>query len=114
MVGRAALMRVSSVICWFESRGTLKSTRTKTRFPARSMSRIVFLSISLSLRERTARSLKAFFGDKVCEIGNATGVTPLVIVPCDDLDHVTADNHRRESINNRGMGFTPEIGRNKR
>ena len=46
-VGRAAVMRVSSVI--FPSlRGTLKSTRTSTRFFFRSMSRTVFLAIRMS------------------------------------------------------------------
>ena len=45
MVGTAARMRVSSVILPSASRGTLKSTRTSARFPAQSMSRIVFLFI---------------------------------------------------------------------
>ena len=38
MVGTAARMRVSSVMFWFSSSGTLRSARTKTRFPSRSAS----------------------------------------------------------------------------
>jgi hypothetical protein len=45
IVGRAAMIRVSSVI--FPSfTGTLKSTRMNTRLPAMSTSLIVFLSIT--------------------------------------------------------------------
>src|SRR5258708_3475647 len=45
--------------------------------------------------------LKAFLCDKVCEISNAAGVTPLVVVPGDYFHHVAAANHRRETINDR-------------
>src|SRR5579884_2281312 len=52
IVGRAALMRVSSVMFRSASRGTLKSTRTRTLLPATSISRIVFLFMSfLSYRK---------------------------------------------------------------
>ena len=43
IVGSAALMRVSSVMFLFSSRGTLKSQRTSTFLPETSMSSIVFL-----------------------------------------------------------------------
>ena len=46
IVGRAARIRESSVTLP-SSRGTLKSTRTKTRLPATSTSRIVSLSMSV-------------------------------------------------------------------
>src|SRR5215469_14591532 len=45
IVGRAATMRASSVIRCCSSRGTLKSTRTRTRLPITSISRTVFLFI---------------------------------------------------------------------
>ena len=49
MVGIAARMRESSVTLPSSS-GTLKSTRTNTRFPATSASRTVSLSIAMSRR----------------------------------------------------------------
>jgi enolase len=45
IVGRAALIRVSSVILRLPSNGTLKSTLTKTRFPFMSISFTVALTI---------------------------------------------------------------------
>src|SRR3972149_2937670 len=42
MVGRAARMRLSSAMPPLRSKGTLKSTRTRTRCPATSMSRTDF------------------------------------------------------------------------
>src|SRR5664280_1718531 len=47
IVGRAATIRLSSVILP-SARGTLKSTRTKTRLPAASRSRMVSLFILTS------------------------------------------------------------------
>src|SRR6266699_6997244 len=99
MVGSAALIRVSSVICWSASNGTLKSTRASTRFPATSISRIVFLFISL----------QAFLCNEVSEVSDAARVAPLVVVPRDNLDHVTAKNHRREPVHNRRMRVAPEV-----
>src|SRR6266566_9973814 len=119
MVGRAARIRVSSVMCCRESNGTLKSTRTKTRFPVRSISRIVFLFMFFphikkgSLKSDDPSILPALLIDKIGEVSNTAGVAPLVIVPCDDLDQVTAGNHCRKPVNNRGMRITTKVHRNK-
>jgi hypothetical protein len=62
MVGMAARIRESSVTLP-SSRGTLKSTRTKTRLPETSTSRIVILSMGIlssdSAMDRTAGRLQA-------------------------------------------------------
>ena len=54
IVGMAARMRESSVTRPSAS-GTLKSTRTKTRLPATSASRIVSLSIDVAGQAATGR-----------------------------------------------------------
>ena len=53
MVGMAARTRVSSVMFWLSSRGTLRSARTSTRFPSRSAaarSPTLFLAIVAAAR----------------------------------------------------------------
>src|SRR6266516_2591854 len=49
----------------------------------------------------------------MCEVCDTAGVAPLVIVPCDDLNHVSTSNHCRKSVNDRGMGVTTKVHRNK-
>src|SRR5260370_17252611 len=99
MVGRAARMRVSSVMCRSESNGTLKSTRTNTRFPARSISRIVFLFMSFVLLKKRSpgsgdpKPLPAFLSDQVGEISHTARVAPLVILPPPHLAHLAPSNH---------------------
>src|SRR5260370_9228981 len=113
-------MRVSSVMCGSESNGILKSTRTNTRYPARSISRIVFFFMSFGLMKKGSplpgdpQPLPAFLSDEVREISNTAGVAPLVIVPGGDLDHVATLNHGQLSVDDRGMGVPPEIPRDKR
>src|SRR5258708_18101772 len=113
-------MRVSSVMCCSESNGTLKSTRTNTRFPARSISRIVFLFMSFVLMKKGSplpgdpQPLPAFLSDEVREISNTAGVAPLVIVPGEYLDHVATLNHGQLSVDDRGMGIPTEIHPAKR
>src|SRR6266566_8081347 len=108
IVGMAALIRVSSVMCSSASRGTLKSTRTSTRLPATWMSRMVFLFIIYHSR------LKAFLCNEVCQVGNAARVTPLVIVPGENFNHIATKDHSQESIDDRGVRIATEVGRNKR
>ncbi|BAS74790.1 Os01g0800250, partial [Oryza sativa Japonica Group] len=55
MVGMAAMTRVSSVMFWLASRGTLRSARKSTRFPSRSAaarSPTLFFAIVATARAR--------------------------------------------------------------
>src|SRR5438093_7747315 len=107
MVGIDARIRESSVTLP-SSRGTLKSTRTKTRLPDGSKSRTVSLSMSRSPlgagaagavaeRKRGGGSGGCALPDgqarrDICDqIGHAAAVTPLVVVPTDDFDHGSAE-----------------------
>src|SRR5512142_1280966 len=99
IVGRAARMRVSSLTLP-SLIGTLKSTRTRTRFPFTSISRTVFLLNILSSQVHNKRmgSKKplAFLspynlvleglGHQRGQVSRAAGVTPLVVIPGNDLD----------------------------
>src|SRR6185437_17102285 len=97
MVGSAARMRVSSVIVPPSSSGTLKSSRTSTRLPRTSTSRTVALSMLEPLSH------------EVGQVGDPAGIAPLIVVPGDDLDHVVAQHHCREAVNDGRVGVTPEI-----
>src|SRR5205823_5565112 len=57
--------------------------------------------------------LEPFAGDEGCEIGDAAGVAPLVVVPGEDLDHRATYDHRRETIDDRRMRIAPQIGRDQ-
>src|SRR5688572_17731938 len=87
MVGRLARMRVSSVI-FPSSSGTFRSARRKTRLPATSTSRTVFLSIEW---------LEPL-GHELRQVGDPAGVAPLVVVPGDDLHQVLAGDHGRGRV----------------
>jgi hypothetical protein len=56
--------------------------------PLTSMSWTVFLCMAV------CSSLEAFFGDEIGQIGDAAGVAPLVIVPCNYFDHIATGDHR--------------------
>src|SRR3990172_1847668 len=128
MVGRAARIRESSVTLP-SARGTLKSTRTKTRFPATSASRIVSLSIvvlSLAWGRAPARpgvedrpggsgsdGRREPGRDHRDEVGAAAAVAPLVVVPGDDLHHRAAEDHGARAVDDRGAGIAAEVGRDE-
>src|SRR4249919_2389563 len=112
IVGMDARMRESSETLPSAS-GTLKSTRTKTRFPATSTSRIVSLSMAASVPRpsggdgQTGRHV----GD---EVRDAAAVAPLVVVPGDHLDHVPAEDHGRLGVDDRGARVALEVHRHER
>src|SRR2546429_8346012 len=84
-------MRVSSATFPFLS-GTLKSTRTSTRFPCGSRSRIVRLVKARVAEVTSGRDGGGETLRDVCrDVGDAAGVAPLVVVPRDDPDHVAQD-----------------------
>ena len=110
IVGRAARMRESSVTLPSSS-GTLKSTRTKTRLPVASTSRMVSLSMVMPLAGDADGEPR---GDEADQVGDAAAVAPLVVVPGDDLDHRAAEDHRRVGVDDRGARVAPEVGRDER
>jgi hypothetical protein len=54
--------------------------------------------------------LEPLSSDEGRQVGNATGVSPPVIVPGDDFDHRATHDYRREPINDRGMRVASEVG----
>src|SRR5262245_28756244 len=113
----AARMRESSVTLPSWS-GTLKSTRTKTRFPAASRSRTVSLSMFEFLPGRGAgsgrRGDRQALRDERGEIRDAAAVAPLVVVPGDDLHEVAAQDHVRREVDDGRAAVTAEVGRDER
>src|ERR1051325_2896422 len=100
MVGRLSRIRVSSVTRTLPPRisvGTLKSTRTSTRFPRTSRSRRVSFIGTLeywrngvvperiSLLHHSRTLLRRLFSQHFHHFHAAIAVTPLVIIPADDL-----------------------------
>src|SRR6185312_6195664 len=117
MVGIEARMRESSVTLPSSS-GTLKSTRTKTRLPATSTSRMVSLSMGRSALQLPPSGGGTgaggeLRGDERQEVGAAAAVAPLVVVPGDDLDHRPAQHHRARRVDDRGARVASAVGRNE-
>ena len=84
MVGSDSRMRVSSVmtICpSFSSVGTLKSTRTSTRFP----------ETSRSLTESFKGWGPFLLAEDFEHLDAAVAVAPLVVVPADDFEELVAE-----------------------
>src|SRR5512143_3961800 len=79
-------MRWSSATLPCGSMGTLKSTRMKTRFPARSRASIV-LSAMRGSRERLAEEVLG-------RVDHAVREAPLVVVPREDLRERVVDDER--------------------
>src|SRR5450631_3336743 len=89
IVGTEARTRPSSVMVPAASRGTFRSLRTRTRFPrsqpaeTRSSAVLMVRAVVIVGSERLA--------DVRDQVDEAVGVTPLVVVPADDLRHVAVD-----------------------
>src|SRR5436190_7609209 len=107
IVGMAARIRESSVTLQSAS-GTLKSTRTKTRFPATSTSRMVSLSIGGSGGDGQTG------GDEGDQVGDPAAIAPFVVVPGDHLDHRAAEDHRRLGVDDRAPAVALEVHRHER
>src|SRR5687767_4549050 len=109
------------------SMGTLKSTRTSTRFPLGSKSRTVCFCMRwapgvLVGLITTGRSLQLASGSGTCahsltderhEIGDPARVAPFVVVPGDDLDHVPEDD-RVHAAHDRRVLVPLEVARDER
>src|SRR5438067_10656749 len=88
--------------------GTLKSTRTSTRFPATTRSRTLRFRIATSGLPQTARA------EERDQVGDPAAVAPLVVVPGHHLDHVTADRHRQRTVDDRRGRVALEVARHQR
>src|SRR5437867_363301 len=113
IVGSAARMRESSVTLPSAS-GTLKSTRTKTRFPAASKSRMVSLSIVSRSAGRSGGRDRQPSCHEPDQVGDAAAVAPFVVVPADDLHHRPVEDHGRLGVDDRRPGIAPEVGGDER
>lgn len=92
MVGRDAVIRVSSVISPLSFRGTLKSTRTSTFLPATSKSRTVFYPrIRISF-------ITDLFSNISSQVNYAVGITPFIVVPAYNLSHTRANHHGGQAV----------------
>src|SRR4051795_1609505 len=96
-VGSDALMRASSVILRSSSRGTLKSTRTRTRLPSTS-------------RSSSVRTHEHLLG----ELHTPVGVAPLVVVPRDDLDEVALEHRGQLGVVDRAVAGLHDVGGDQR
>src|SRR5205823_6838135 len=93
--------------------GTLKSTRTRTRFPRGSKSRMVRLANATRGLAAGGDRLAELRGDKGRDVGETAGVPPLVVVPGDHLDHV-AEHDRVDAAHDRRVSVALEIARDQR
>src|SRR5262245_50876868 len=107
-VGSAAVIRVSSVIRP-PSRGTLKSTRKKTRRPPRSTcATLAFATAEPDLQIALERP-----GHVADQVTHATGIPPLVVVPGEHLDEIAIDDGRRRQVDDRRVRVTVEVHRHQ-
>src|SRR5215470_19015266 len=102
IVGSAASMRVAS-LTWPPVRGTLKSTRTKTRLPSTGS--------AASVRTRASTEPAT---DQQGHVLHAVGETPFVVVPGQHLAEVAADHARRLGVEDRRVRGTVEVAGDER
>src|SRR6266478_76142 len=121
-VGRVSRTRVSSVITP-SFKGTLKSTRIKTRLPRKSTSLIVSLFMASSsqrsvlgtdsVRKRHPQQRDQARSElgrhEFDQVAAAAGVSPLVVVPGQHLYAAVPHHFGVTSIDNRGIRVALEI-----
>src|SRR5690554_279873 len=72
--------------------------------------RIVFLAGARPPRRGyDEERASAFAGDDGADVDHPSGVTPLVDVPGDQLDHVAVEEQRRRSVDDRGMRVADDV-----
>src|SRR4029077_12762430 len=106
MVGRLSRIRVSSATRILPPRtsvGTLKSTRTSTRFPRTSRSRTETLAIFYSCS--CSRLLSQHFH----HFDAAIAVAPFVIVPADHFYEAISDRQRQLAIKDAGVRIANDV-----
>src|SRR5262249_24711010 len=108
MVGRLSRMRVSSVTRTLPPRtsvGTLKSTRTSTRFPRTSRSR----TESFDIIQSCSCSCLRLLGQHFHQFHAAIAVAPLIIVPADHFYEAVANHERQLAIEDAGVGIANDV-----
>src|SRR5262249_44032453 len=108
MVGRLSRIRVSSVTRTLPPRtsvGTLKSTRTSTRFPRTSRSRTESFAIIYSYCCSSSRSVSQHFHQLHAPIA----VAPLIIVPADHFYETIAHHQRQLAVEDAGVWIANDV-----
>src|SRR6185295_9654448 len=113
MVGSEAVMRESSSTLP-SLIGTLKSTRTKTRWPRRGRSFMESLATKRHKKHKEKpikepTELKTFARDVLDQVADAAGIAPLVVVPRKHLQHPATDHFRVFSVDDRRVGVAFEV-----
>src|SRR5438105_13454385 len=110
MVGKVSRILVSSVTRTLPPRtsiGTLKSTRTSTRFPRTSTSRRVsFAILTLTLA-------RALLSKHLEHFDAAIAVAPLVVVPADHFHETIAEHDRQFAIEDARVWIADDILRDE-
>src|SRR5205814_5548992 len=83
-------------------KGTLKSTRTRTRLPWTSRSRTESLLIA---------DLQHLRDHELGQLRHAAGVAPLVVVPADELEEVLVELDAAAGVEDRGAAVVDEVAR---
>src|SRR4249919_1539522 len=113
MVGRLSRIRVSSVTRILPPRtsvGTLKSTRTNTRFPRTSRSRTETLAISYSCFCSCSRLVSQHFHQLHAPIA----VAPLIVIPADHFYEAIAHRQGELAIKDAGVRIANDVLGNER
>src|SRR4029078_1843473 len=119
MVGRLSRIRVSSVMRTLPPRtsvGTLKSTRTSTRFPRTSRSRTesFILQLKTSASRSTSTIMTGLIRQQFHQLHAAIAVAPFVIIPADHLYEAVAHRQRQLAIEDAGMRIANNVFGNER
>src|SRR5204862_1763877 len=59
-------------------------------------------------------ALEPLLREERAQVAHAAGVAPLVVVPGDHLDHVAADDHRAQAVDDRAVGIALEVAADER
>src|SRR5262245_47173156 len=121
MVGRDARIRVSSVTTAF-SRGTFRSARTSTRRPSTSASltlalvneRVLDASALTGTRRRALSTDRRRLQHLLRQLNAAVGVTPLVVVPGEDLHELAVEDDGLLGVEYGRVGIGDDVGRDDR
>src|SRR5439155_9714908 len=97
--------------------GTLKSTRTNTRFPRTSRSRRESFAIA-QLKTIMSRSMSTIRSHLFCQhlhqFHAAIAVAPLVVVPTDYFHETVSKHERQLAVENTGVGISDDVFGNQR
>src|SRR5262245_12822203 len=102
IVGSVSRMRVSSVTRPPSSRGTLKSTRMKTRLSRSGRSLIDSLV-----------TLESFLAEEANQVAHPAGIAPLIVIPGDYFYAIAGDYAGERRVNDGGAVIAPVVHRDQ-